>query len=287
MTWDGANLRLYINGVLDKTVATTISAIGTNSDPLRIGNEFDFGFKGQIDEVSLYNRALTDAEIASIFNAGIAGKLKETTTTGTTATVVVVTVTYPTAATRRTQEIPLEEADMPALPAGMTYTGLLYDIATDAMPSGTVSLCYNLPAFASLSSQEFFERRILHLESGTWVDRTSGYNFTAKTICASSPSLSPFAIVDSNLAPTSSLVSVGGRVLTADGRGIRNAAITLTDADGNSRTARTGAFGYYRFDDVPAGESYVLSVRSKQGQFADRVITAIDDLADVDFVASP
>jgi len=41
----------------------------------------------------------------------------------------------------------------------------------------------------------------------------------------------------------------------------------------------------YRFDDVPAGESYVLSVASKRYQFADCVITVIDDLADVDFVA--
>ena len=74
MTWDGANLRLYFNGVLDKTQATTISAIGFNPDPLRIGNASNFGFKGQIDEVSLYNRALSESEIQAIFNAGSAGK---------------------------------------------------------------------------------------------------------------------------------------------------------------------------------------------------------------------
>ena len=45
----------------------------------------------------------------------------------------------------------------------------------------------------------------------------------------------------------------------------------------------------YRFDDVPAGESYVLSVASKRYQFTNpsRLISVSDDLSDVDFVASP
>jgi len=73
-TWDGTNLRLYINGVLDNTVPSTIATIGTNADPLRISNAIALGFRGQIDEPSLYNRALSSTEVASIFNAGTAGK---------------------------------------------------------------------------------------------------------------------------------------------------------------------------------------------------------------------
>lgn len=74
MTWDGSNLRLYINGALDNTVSTMIAAIGTNSDPIRISNSQALGFLGQIDEISLYNRALSGAEALSIFNSGTAGK---------------------------------------------------------------------------------------------------------------------------------------------------------------------------------------------------------------------
>ena len=39
-------------------------------------------------------------------------------------------------------------------------------------------------------------------------------------------------------------------VLTADGRGLRNATVTIIDAEGNRRTATTGSFGNYRFEDV-------------------------------------
>jgi len=50
----------------------------TNPGPLRIGNHMDSGynsfFKGLIDEVSLYNRALSTNEIAAIYAAGSAGK---------------------------------------------------------------------------------------------------------------------------------------------------------------------------------------------------------------------
>ena len=74
VTWDGSNLRMYINGVLDNTVPTTIAMIGTNSDFVRIGNSISHGFRGRIDETSLYNRALSGSEIAAIFNAGTAGK---------------------------------------------------------------------------------------------------------------------------------------------------------------------------------------------------------------------
>jgi hypothetical protein len=54
------------------------------------------------------------------------------------------------------------------------------------------------------------------------------------------------------LAPTAATVTIGGRVLTYDGRGIRNVILTMTDSSGANRTARTTAFGYYRFSDVPA-----------------------------------
>ena len=74
MTWDGSNLRVYLNGVLDNTAPTTMPAIGTNPHDLRISNAQALGFRGLIDEISLYNRALSGAEVAAIFNAGTAGK---------------------------------------------------------------------------------------------------------------------------------------------------------------------------------------------------------------------
>lgn len=88
--------------------------------------------------------------------------------------------------------------------------------------------------------------------------------------------------------PTAAGVSVGGRVVTADGAGIRNTTVTLTDSTGAPRTALTNAFGYYRFDDVEAGGNYILSVSSKQYTFDTpvRSITVNDQISDADFVGS-
>ena len=89
------------------------------------------------------------------------------------------------------------------------------------------------------------------------------------------------------LAVTASSVSVGGRVTTADGRGLSNVRVTMTDTEGAIRTAITSAFGYYNFDDAEAGASYVISVASKSHTFGtgSQVVTANDNLSNVDFVA--
>ena len=57
-------MRLYVNGVLVGTRAQT-GAIATTTDPLRIGGDTRWGeyFNGLIDEVRVYNRALTVTEI--------------------------------------------------------------------------------------------------------------------------------------------------------------------------------------------------------------------------------
>ena len=60
-TYDGANLRLYVNGVLVKTQART-GTIFSSPNPLYIGGKGS-QFSGLIDEVRVYNRALSAAEI--------------------------------------------------------------------------------------------------------------------------------------------------------------------------------------------------------------------------------
>jgi hypothetical protein len=90
-------------------------------------------------------------------------------------------------------------------------------------------------------------------------------------------------------APTAASVSVSGRLLTSDGAGISRANVTLTNSAGVSHSATSSSFGYYRFDDVPAGETYVLTVNNKKYLFADspRIVNVQESLADIDFIASP
>jgi hypothetical protein len=72
MTYDGATLRLYVNGQLAGSRATTGSA-AVSASPLRIGGNAVWGewFSGAIDEVRIYNRALSQAEIQADMNTPI------------------------------------------------------------------------------------------------------------------------------------------------------------------------------------------------------------------------
>lgn len=87
-------------------------------------------------------------------------------------------------------------------------------------------------------------------------------------------------------APTAAGVSVSGRVTTPDGRGLRNAVVRLTDSHNVTRTVMTGSSGYYTFDSVGAGESYVIGVSSKIYRFSPRLVQVFDSLTGVDFVAA-
>ena len=63
-TYDGSSIKVYVNGVQVSSVAMT-GAIKTSLNPLQIGGDTISGqnFKGLIDEVRVYNRSLTQAEI--------------------------------------------------------------------------------------------------------------------------------------------------------------------------------------------------------------------------------
>ena len=86
-------------------------------------------------------------------------------------------------------------------------------------------------------------------------------------------------------APTAANVAVSGRVMNGSGAGLRNAIVHLTDATGTTRTARTSAFGYYRFDEVEAGQTYFFNISSKSYSFAPQIVTLIEDLNGLDFTA--
>ncbi len=78
-------------------------------------------------------------------------------------------------------------------------------------------------------------------------------------------------------------VSVSGRVLTAEGRGIPYASVVLTDENGQNRIAVSNAFGYYRFEGVQTGATYFFNVRHREFQFAPRTVTVNDDVQGLDF----
>src|SRR4051812_29630964 len=63
-TWDGSNLRLYVDG--NQVSSTTVGgSIANSALPLRFGGNAIWGeyFKGSLDEIRIYNRALSAAEV--------------------------------------------------------------------------------------------------------------------------------------------------------------------------------------------------------------------------------
>jgi hypothetical protein len=89
------------------------------------------------------------------------------------------------------------------------------------------------------------------------------------------------------LGPTAGDVRISGQVRTTAGTPVSNVQVTMTTATGISQTAITNAFGYYRFDEVEAGQTVFLTVRSKRFTFAEPTIalTLVDDLTGIDFIA--
>ncbi len=74
-SWGPAGVRIYVNGVLKDTNGFTGGAPGAGvCDLIGRSSWAGSGINGIVDEVSVYNRALTTAEIAAIYNAGYLGK---------------------------------------------------------------------------------------------------------------------------------------------------------------------------------------------------------------------
>ena len=89
-----------------------------------------------------------------------------------------------------------------------------------------------------------------------------------------------------NIAPTASSVTVAGRV-TNGNRGISQVRVSLTNQNGETRTILTNPMGYYRFADVPAGQTYTISAAAKRYTFNQpvQVLSLVGDTDDVNFIA--
>ncbi len=67
-TFDGTNLKIYINGILDNTTAVASTAITPNTTALGIGAQSDGTtlYQGALDDVRIFNRAMTMGEIQAL-----------------------------------------------------------------------------------------------------------------------------------------------------------------------------------------------------------------------------
>lgn len=72
-TYDGSNIKLYVDAALNQTTPSTGSMVGTTAN-LHIGNRTGTQyFSGIIDEIALYGYVLSAAQIADTYSVGTSG----------------------------------------------------------------------------------------------------------------------------------------------------------------------------------------------------------------------
>ena len=81
-------------------------------------------------------------------------------------------------------------------------------------------------------------------------------------------------------------VSISGRVVSANGRGISKAVVSLTQF-GGVKYAVTNPFGYYRFDQAEAIVTYTLNVKHKSYSFTPQVHFINSERTNLNFTANP
>ena len=76
-----------------------------------------------------------------------------------------------------------------------------------------------------------------------------------------------------------------GRVVNPMGQGIPNARVTLTDTTGATRSIMSNGFGVYRFGGLQVGQTYTISVESKQLAFTPLTVSVTGQSVNVDMIA--
>lgn len=191
-----------------------------------------------------------------------------------------------------TNAVPINPTTAGTLPGGYSLGAgyPAYEITTTAIFTPPIIVCLQVPGVTN--PMNFASLRILHNEGGTLVDRTilppytPAPDFATKTICARVSFLSPFVVAEI-LSPSAN-VSVGGQVLASSG-GISRARVSITNQNDEIRETQTNSFGYFRFDEIAAGEVYVIRVRHKRFQFINetQIVVVADEITDLSFIALP
>lgn len=150
---------------------------------------------------------------------------------------------------------------------------------TQAQTSG--SMTWNAETFAQNPNSN-------SIRWGTMYNFRFDSNVAPQTVTATVGFLktgAPITVQVQGPGSQAAVASAGGRVMTASGRGIFNARVTLMDLSGNTRTAITNPFGYYRFDGIPTGGNYTIGVRSKSYTFTSQSMQINGNMSGVNFIA--
>ena len=127
-------------------------------------------------------------------------------------------------------------------------------------------------------------------ESVSSVGTTISNALARATVTVNTEEVVVCTFFNTQFSPSAAPASISGRVLDSFGTGIGGARLTVMDAaTGQLFSAISNPFGYYSFNDLEAGNFYVMTISHKRYQFADdmRTFSLQDDITGVDFIANP
>lgn len=109
-------------------------------------------------------------------------------------------------------------------------------------------------------------------------------------IVGSAGGLMGIARLHGNLVPTSANAEISGRVVNDFGNGLNRVRVSLQNAQtGEVQTVSTNAFGYFKFEDLPVGNTYILTVADSKRYFFKQntqIIQLFEKVSDVIFTGS-
>jgi adhesin HecA-like repeat protein len=108
--------------------------------------------------------------------------------------------------------------------------------------------------------------------------------FTATASAAWATRVGSFRFAGCPAVVSAAGVHVAGRVTNTGGMGIANARLTIS-GPGGQKLAITNSFGYFSFDDIEAGSSYLITVQAKRYSFTPQLIQVTDSMSDLAFTS--
>lgn len=114
---------------------------------------------------------------------------------------------------------------------------------------------------------------------------TTSSSLGAKTLTITNPDGQTTSTVINVVAPTPAPANLGGRIVDATGRGVFGVRVTAASADGTTFTTVSNSFGYYRFESLPIGTTYIITPFHRRFTFTpeSRTHNHLDEALDIDF----
>ena len=210
-TFDGTSFRIYVNGDLK---ATQTGALGpVNASPLEIGGSGGCAkFAGFLDEVTLYDRALSGPEVQAIYNAGAGGKGADTPIITTLATLAdgQLNAAYAQALAAALGTPPYTFAPVGPMPPGLTLSSAG---AIGGAPSAFGNLSFTAQVTDALgkSSTKLFSLYVQPYSGNVYVWNNSGGDWSDATrwIPNGVPGPNDFAAINNGTVVVSTDQAVG------------------------------------------------------------------------------